>query len=278
MLIMVIFSSGYSYFWVPKCKSGGRVMNENWEKNSDEMESWQEAPYVSKFTSEVMKEMAAPDLASRVATKSFAIVFIGLIITTIASYLTLSNVDFLYMLLSTNMFTFLLVAELVVVFINSWAIRKNNLVLAGVLYLVYSVSNGITMSVVFLAYDLGTVQEAFLMSAVIFGAMAAFGYFTKKDLSTVGAVCGMALLGVLLVTLLNTFVFHSSGLELVMDYVVILLFVGITAYDMYRMKQAVLEGGEEEENRIALFTGMQLYLDFINIFLRLIRILGRSKK
>lgn len=253
-------------------------MNENWEKNSDEKESWQEAPYVSKFTSEVMKEMAAPDLASRVATKSFAIVFIGLIITTIASYLTLSNVDFLYMLLSTNMFTFLLVAELVVVFINSWAIRKNNLVLAGVLYLVYSVSNGITMSVVFLAYDLGTVQEAFLMSAVIFGAMAAFGYFTKKDLSTVGAVCGMALLGVLLVTLLNTFVFHSSGLELVMDYVVILLFVGITAYDMYRMKQAVLEGGEEEENRIALFTGMQLYLDFINIFLRLIRILGRSKK
>lgn len=249
-------------------------MNENFEQNNDGMESWQE-PYVSKYNAESVR--AATDLTARVATKSFTMVFIGLIITTIASYLTLSNIDFLYKLLSTSMFTVLLVAEIVVVLINGWAIRKNNLILAGILYFVYSVSNGITMSVVFLAYGLGTAREAFLLAAVIFGAMAAFGYFTKKDLSTVGSVCGMALLGVLLVTLLNTFVLHSTGLDLVMDYVVILLFVGITAYDMYRMKQMVLEGGVEEENRIALFTGMQLYLDFINIFLRLVRIMGRKK-
>ncbi len=252
-------------------------MNENMEQNNDGMESWQDTPYVSKYNAETAKALAAPDVISRVATKSFTMVFIGLIITTIASYLTLSNVNFLVALLSGSMFTVLLVAEVVVVLINGWAIRKNNLVLAGIMYFVYSVSNGITMSVVFLAYGLGTARDAFLLAAVIFGAMAAFGYFTKKDLSTVGSVCGMALLGVLLVTVLNTFVLHSSGLDLVMDYVVILLFVGITAYDMYRMKQMVLEGGAEEENRIALFTGMQLYLDFINIFLRLIRIMGRKK-
>lgn len=252
-------------------------MNENMEQNNDGMESWQDTPYVSKYSAETAKALAAPDMISRVATKSFTMVFIGLIVTTIASYLTLSNIDFLYYLLTGSMFTVLLVAEIVVVLINGWAIRKNNLVLAGIMYFVYSVSNGITMSVVFLAYGLGTARDAFLMAAVIFGAMAAFGYFTKKDLSTVGSVCGMALLGVLLVTLLNTFLLHSTGLELVMDYVVILLFVGITAYDMYRMKQMVLEAGEEEENRIAMFTGMQLYLDFINIFLRLIRIMGRKK-
>lgn len=252
-------------------------MNENFEQNNDGTESWQETPYVSRFTAETMKELATPDLISRVATKSFAMVFIGLIVTTIASYLTLSNINFLYNLLAGNMFTGLLVAEIVVVLINGWAIRKNNLILAGIMYFVYSVSNGITMSVVFLAYGLGTAREAFLLAAVIFGAMAAFGYFTKKDLSTMGSVCGMALLGMLLVTLLNTFFLHSEGLDLAMDYIVILLFVGITAYDMYRMKQMVLEGGAEEENRIAMFTGMQLYLDFINIFLRLIRIMGRKK-
>lgn len=252
-------------------------MNENYEQNNDGIESWQETPYVSRFNAETVKALSTPDLVSRVATKSFTIVFIGLIITTIASFLTLSNVEFLYNLIYGEMFYGLLVAEIVVVLINSWALRKDYLLLAGILYFVYSVSNGITMSVVFLAYGLGTAREAFLLAAVIFGAMAAFGYFTKKDLSTMGSVCGMALLGTILVTLMNTFFLHSEGLDLAMDYIVILLFVGITAYDMYRMKQMVLEGGAEEENRIALFTGMQLYLDFINLFLRLIRIMGRRK-
>ena len=253
-------------------------MNDNWEqRRDDEALSWQETPYVSQVTESTLKEMAAQDVMSQVATKSFAVVFIGLLVTTIASYLTLSNVNFLYYLLTGGMFTFLLVAELVIVLINGWAIRKDHLVLAGIMYLAYSISNGITMSVVFLAYDLGTVKEAFLLTAVIFGGMTAFGYFTKKDLATVGSVCTMGLIGVLLVTVLNAFVFHSSGLDLVMDYVVVLLFVGITAYDMYRMKQLAVEGGESEANRIALFTGMQLYLDFINIFLRLIRIMGRRK-
>lgn len=252
-------------------------MNENMEQNMDGMESWQETPYVSKYNAERMSATVASEVTSRVATKSFSIVFIGLLVTTIAAFLTLANPNFLIYLLSTSMFTVLLVAEVVIVLINGLALRKEKLVLAGALYLVYSIVNGITMSVVFLAYGLGTARDAFLLSAVVFGAMAAFGYFTKKDLSSIGSICGMALLGVLLVTLLNTLVLHSTGLDLVMDYVVILLFVGITAYDMYRMKQMVLEGGEEEENRIALFTGMQLYLDFINIFLRLIRIMGRRK-
>lgn len=249
-------------------------MNENWNQEDG---TWQDTPYVSRFTAETVQDLEAQDLTSLVATRSLAVVFIGLIITTIAAYLTLLSPVFLYNLLSTGAFAFLLLAEVVIVLINGWAIRKSNLVLAGIMYLLYAVSNGITMTIVFLAYDLGSVKEAFLLATVIFGVMAAFGFFTKKDLSTVGAVCSMGLLGVLLVTALNTFVFHSSGMDLVMDYVVILLFVGITAFDMYRMKQMAYEGGENEVNRIALFTGMQLYLDFINIFLRLIRIMGRRK-
>lgn len=249
-------------------------MNENWDQENG---AWQDTPYVSRFTAETVADLEAQDLTSLVATRSFAVVFVGLIITTIAAYLTLLSPVFLYNLLSTGAFAFLLLAEVVIVLINGWAIRKSNLVLAGIMYLLYAVSNGITMTIVFLAYDLGSVKEAFLLATVIFGVMAAFGFFTKKDLSTVGAVCSMGLLGVLLVTVLNTFVFHSSGMDLIMDYVVVLLFVGITAFDMYRMKQMAYEGGAEEANRIALYTGMQLYLDFINIFLRLIRIMGRRK-
>ncbi len=247
-------------------------MNEQWDLGENSTPSWQETPYVSQYKPDEQKH-----LLSQVATKAFAMVFIGLIITTIVSYFTLSDMDFMLKIYSNGTLTFLLIAEIVVVLVNGWAIRKDNLILAGVLYFVYSISNGITLSIVFLAYDLGTIKEAFLMAAIIFGVMAAFGYFTKKDLSTVGSVCTMALIGVVLVSLLNAFLFKSSGLDLVMDYVVVLLFVGITAYDMYKMKQLTLAGGEGEVNRVALFTGMQLYLDFINIFLRLIRIMGRKR-
>ena len=85
----------------------------------------------------------------------------------------------------------------------------------------------------------------------------------------------MALLGAIIVTLANLFFFHSAGIDLLMDYVVVAIFIGLTAFDMYRMKQQAATYGESETNRIALFTGMQLYLDFINLFLRLVRIMGR---
>lgn len=250
-------------------------MSEQFDQNGFENGSdmWQETPYRSQYYTQEQKD----NLTSQVATKAFAMVFIGLIITTIVSYFTLSSVSFLSGLLESGAFSILLIAEVVVVLINGWAIKKDNLGLAATLYIVYSISNGVTLSVVFLAYGLGTVKEAFLMATIIFGVMAAYGYFTKKDLSTIGSVCSMALIGVIIVSLLNFFLLHSTGLELVMDYVVVLLFVGITAYDMYRMKQMAILGGESEVNRVALFTGMELYLDFINIFLRLIRIMGRRK-
>lgn len=249
-------------------------MSEN--QNQEEFntsEVWQDSSYTSTRTLGDSQE-----LLSKVATKSFTIVFLGLIVTTIASYLTLSNFGFMYNLVASGAYTFLIIAELVVVLVNSWAISKKNIALAGVLFGAYSIINGITLSVVLYAYEVGTVQEAFLMTTIVFGVMAAYGYFTKKDLSSIGSVCTMALIGVILVSLLNAFLFKSAGMDLMLDYIVVLLFVGITAFDMYRMKQMALAGGEEEVNRIALFTGMQLYLDFINIFLRLIRIMGRNSR
>lgn len=248
-------------------------MNENQNQEFNGEEVWQDSSYTSTRTMGDSQE-----LMSRVATKSLMVTFIGLIVTTIVAYLTCSNISFMVELVLSGAYTFLIIAELVVVLVNSWAISKKNIALAGVLFGVYSIINGLTLSVVLFAYEIGTVQEAFLMTAIVFGVMAAYGYFTKKDLSSIGSICTMALLGVILVSLLNAFVFKSSGMDLMLDYIVVLLFVGITAFDMYRMKQMAVAGGEEEVNRIALFTGMQLYLDFINIFLRLIRIMGRNSR
>ncbi len=248
-------------------------MNENQNQEFNE-EAWQDTPYVSERHTAVDSQ----ELMSKVATKSLTVTFVGLIITTIVAFLISSNVGFMLEMVWSGAYTFFIIAELVVVFVNSWAISKKKIGLAAVLFGAYSIINGITLSVVFFAYEIGTVQDAFLMTAIVFGVMAAYGYFTKKDLSSIGSVCTMALLGVIVVSLLNAFVFKSSGMDLMLDYVVVLLFVGITAFDMYRMKQMALAGGEEEVNRIALFTGMQLYLDFINIFLRLIRIMGRNSR
>lgn len=160
-------------------------------------------------------------------------------------------------------------------FVSNRVIGRDNLILAGILYLAYSINAGIVFSLIFQMYDLDIAKEAFFMSAVVFGVMAAVGYFTKKDLSTVGGVLGTILMGVLIVTLLNFFVFHRCEFELFMDYAMVMIFVGIIAYDMSGMKQAVLQGGEENENRIALFMGIKLYVGFMNVYIFVVRTLSK---
>ncbi len=252
-------------------------MNKNSEQKNDGTELWQEQPYVSRFTPETLKELAEPDLKARVATKSFATVFVGLLISTIASYLAFPYFDTLY-----AVFPIFFGAQFLFMLINGWVIGRDNLVFAGIVYLAFSVNNGITFCLVFQMFGLNVITEAFLMSAVVFGVMTAIGYFTKKDLSTVGGVYGTVAVGGVLVTLFNFLVFHRSGFPMFMNYVIVLLFVGIIAYNMTGWRKMVLEGGEENADRIALFMGMQLYVNFMNVFVWVINILskllGDSKK
>ncbi|MDD5935251.1 MAG: Bax inhibitor-1/YccA family protein [Clostridiales bacterium] len=243
--------------------------NQNWNQNQD----WNQNPYIVNPGYQQDKQ----NLISQVASKSFLIVFLGLIVTTISAYLTVNSVTLLESLCTNRTWTIVCIVELAVVWISSFAIKKKALGLAAGLFALYTILNGITLSVIFLIFDIGTVQEAFFMTTLMFGALTAYGYFTKRDLTKVGAICGMALFGAIIVSLLNLFFFHSTGMDLLMDYLVVAIFVGLTAYDMWRMKQQVMVTGPEEANRIALFTGIQLYLDFINLFIRLVSILGRKK-
>ncbi len=241
-------------------------MNQNMNQN------WKQDPYVVANDYNRVQQ----DVVSQIASRSFLVVFLGLIVTTITAFLTANNVALMERIFSSRpTFIIICVMELVVVLGCSFAINKNVLGLALGLYVAYTILNGITLSIIFVVYDIGQVQEAFLLTTILFGAISAYGYFTKRDLSTLGSICTMALFGAIIVTLANLFFFHSAGIDLLMDYVVVAIFIGLTAFDMYRMKQQAATYGASETNRIALFTGMQLYLDFINLFLRLVRIMGR---
>lgn len=218
---------------------------------------------------------SSADVESKVISRSFIVMFVSLLVTAATSMVVASNWRMLPNVF--EVFEILLVVELAVVIGTSFAIKKQNVVLAGILYTVYTIVNGMTLSVIFLAYDFDSIKEVFVVTALLFGVMALIGATTKMDLSRVGGICTMLLLGALMVTALNMFLLHSSGVDLILDYVIVLIFVGLTAYDTQKMKAMARNSMGMNVNLIAIFCGMQLYLDFINLFLRLLSIMGKKR-
>lgn len=236
-------------------------MNNNLEQKREDTESWQETPYVSKYTAEMAEELEKADIKSRVAMKAFAVVGFGLFLSALTSHMAAPYYDALYAMRS-----YFAWAQVIFMLISGWVIGRDNILFAGGLYLACSVNTGILFSVIFQANGLNTSTEAFLVSAVVFCVMALIGYFTKKDLSTVGGIYGTVLLGIVLVTLLNFLVLHRSGFNLFLDYAIVVLFAGIIGYNMTGLRKRVRECGEENEDRLALFLGMQLYINFMNVY------------
>lgn len=170
----------------------------------------------------------------------------------------------------------LVIAELILVITVSGAINRLSLSVATLLFIVYSVLNGALLSSVFLVYTASSVATVFFITAGIFAAMALVGYTTKTDLSSMGKILLMALIGMIIATIVNLFV-KSTGLELIISYIGVLVFVGLTAYDSQKIKQMLLQAPDASEGaqKVALLGALSLYLDFINLFLYLLRIFGR---
>ena len=143
------------------------------------------------------------------------------------------------------------------------------------MFIVYSVINGVLLSFIFLAYTMSSISTVFFITAGTFGVMALIGYTTKTDLSKLGSILFMALIGLIIATVVNMFV-HSSGLQLIISYVGVLIFVGLTAYDTQKIKQMLNEqsSADESAQKLALLGALSLYLDFVNLFIHLLRILG----
>lgn len=170
----------------------------------------------------------------------------------------------------------MVIAELAIVFGVSAFINRLSLSTATLLFILYSVINGALLSSVFLIYTASSVTMVFFITAGTFGTMAAIGYFTKTDLSSMGKILFMALIGLIIATIVNVFV-KSDGLTMILNYVGVLVFVGLTAWDSQKIKNMLLQAPDagEAAQKIALLGALSLYLDFINLFIYLLRILGK---
>ena len=145
------------------------------------------------------------------------------------------------------------------------------------LFVLYSVINGAVLSSIFLIYTMTSIASVFFITAGTFAVMALIGYTTKTDLTSMGKILMMAIIGLIIASLVNVFLVKSSGFDLIISYVGVLIFVGLTAYDSQKIKQLLLQAPDagESAQKVALLGALSLYLDFINLFLYLLRIFGK---
>lgn len=204
---------------------------------------------------------------------------LALVITGFTAYYVANN-ETVLSAIYTNQILFwgLIIAELGLVIGLSAAINRLSLSVATLMFVLYSLINGATMSFIFLVYTTSSITNVFLITAGTFAAMAVFGYFTKTDLTSMGKILLMALIGVIIATIVNIFT-KSEGLAIILNYVGVLVFVGLTAYDSQKIKQMLLMAPDASESsqKIALLGALSLYLDFINLFIYLLRIFGSKR-
>lgn len=200
-------------------------------------------------------------------------------ITGVVALYIAQSADLLYAIFSNSiLFWGLLIAEFVVVMFISARLHKMSFTTALMLFMLYSVINGLTLSVIFALYTKASVASTFFVTAGTFGVMSLIGYFTKKDLSKLGGILFMLLIGLVIATLVNIF-WANDTLYWVTTYAGVLIFVGLTVYDTNKIKR-MLEcsyGEDEMTQKLALMGALTLYLDFINLFLYLLRLLGDRK-
>ncbi len=210
----------------------------------------------------------------------FGWMFAGLGISGVVAYLVATRyAEALYK--TPGVMIGVLIATLLLVIILSAAINKISSAAATAAFIAYAALNGVMLSSVLLVYQIGSVVQAFFAAAATFGGMGLYGYVTKRDLSGIGSLCIMGLLGIIVASVINLFWYNSTA-DLVISILGVLIFVGLTAYDVQKIKRlavAVGEGAFTEEiaKKIAIIGALQLYLDFVNIFLYLLRLFGRRR-
>ncbi|MBE5812387.1 MAG: Bax inhibitor-1/YccA family protein [Clostridiales bacterium] len=222
---------------------------------------------------------------SAYVTKVFMWMFFGLIITAGVSYLTAATGLYTIFLTNMAMLLVLFIVEIGLVIYISTRISKGNISSKGAIiaFLVYAIINGLVLSSLFLAFQIGVLYQAFFMTAITFGTMAVYGYVTKKDLTRIGTLLVVGLLGIIIATIVNgifgIFGMGSTGLDLVISYVAIAIFLGLAAWDTQKIKYYYYEslGNEGIQNNLAIYSALQLYLDFINLFLYILRIFASNR-
>jgi len=236
---------------------------------------YEELNYRSTASREATVAAAFPALMRKV----YVWMTLALVITGLTAYVVATNETMLSLIYGSQVtFWVLVIAELAIVIGVTAAINKLSLPVATLLFILYSVINGALLSSIFLIYTSGSIALTFFITAGTFGAMSIYGYTTKSDLTKWGKLLMMALIGLIIATVVNLFM-KSSGLDMIISYVGVLIFVGLTAYDTQKIKEMCINAPDTGETmqKYALLGALSLYLDFINLFIYLLRILGRRE-
>ena len=212
---------------------------------------------------------------NKIFGKTFFWMFLGLLGSAIIAWYTYASGLFIDIVLE-GYFNILLIVELVAVIVFSLLFRKLPPWAVGILYFVYSMINGVTLSVIFAVFELYSIVYLFVVSAIIFAVLGIIGYKTNADLSRWSPYITVFLIAGLVLSLLNLFIFKNSTFDLILDWIILAIFCGVTIYDINRIKLMQSEPSINQE-KIHIYCAMQLYLDFINIFLRILSIFGKRK-
>ena len=204
----------------------------------------------------------------------------GLCLTAIIALAVSSSPDLLYLIYSNPFVLFgLMIAEIAMVFIISATINRLSPAVATALFLAYAALNGATLSFIVIVYTSASITAAFFVTAGMFGIVSLYGYTTKRDLTGIGNILFMALIGLILASIVNIFL-ASSALYWALTYLGVVIFVGLTAYDTQKIKrwsQNVNPNDTTTIHRLGILGALSLYLDFINLFLLILRIMGRRR-
>lgn len=215
----------------------------------------------------------------RFITKVYGWMCFALVVTASVAMLTVSSPALAGLILGNQLLFFgLLIGEVVLVGYLAVAVAKMSASTATAVFIGYSALNGLTFSVIFMAFTAESIASTFFITAGTFGVMSVYGYVTKTDLTRVGNLCFMGLIGVIIASVANFFL-KSPMLYWITTYIGITVFVGLTAYDTQKIKKMNIIGNEntDEDKKEAIMGALTLYLDFINLFLMLLRLFGRRR-
>lgn len=216
---------------------------------------------------------------NRFMFKVFLWVGIALAITAITAGIVASSPAMIASIIGNRLlFVGLLAVELILVWILSRSIMRMSLIAVILSYGLYSIINGLTLSIIFLAFTSSSIAVTFWVTSLTFGAMAVYGYFTSRDLTGVGSFLIMMLIGLLIASVVNMFL-HSESIYWITSFIGVFVFIGLTAYDTQKIKKMNVIGNEgtDEDDKEAIRGALSLYLDFINLFLYLLRFTGRRR-
>ena len=200
--------------------------------------------------------------------------FLGLLATAFTAMFVKSQESLMLAIFENKIFFWgLIIAEFACVIGISGAINKISTAMAVLLFFVYAIINGVTLASIFWVFKISTIAQTFFITAGVFGAMSAYGYLTRADLSKFGAFLFMALIGLIITSVVNIFM-GSETLDWVISLVGVGIFIGLTAWDTQKIKMMVMQSNGYNMGKIATLGALSLYLDFINLFLYLLRIFG----